>query len=759
MKSHSDRKEKIMRKIKYITIIFSLICVFSVLSGCGSDAVISSEKFDPDFEKKKASDFTAAENESYSLEWDGTNKRILLKEKLGERVWSNVPTEALSEVIDEDGEVKANNPMLEAPILIEYIDPETMNLKIVNGYTGSLKKNNYSIEKSENGFTIIYYFKKEEISVPVNYTLNKDYIEVTVDPLKITENANKIYSISVAPFFCGIKNNSGGYLFIPSGSGALIYADDSLSATRSYSAPVYGRDLEVYPENQIKYSVEESVYLPVFGSADTAGGTGVCGIITSGEGAASVELNYGNSQIGFSSVYPKFALRGYQNATALLTTWKTESRIYSDDLMKSKAAVRFYPLYGENASVTGMAEVYRNYLIDKYGMKKSDIDSSLNIKILGGSEIKKSVLGIPYSTMYAATTTEQAGEILTDILKTTGVTPVIQLTGYGESGTDIKKIAGNYTVNKAFGGENGLKTLCGVCTKYETPMFFDFDLIAFSNSGKGFSTLFDAATAVNKRTTLQYVYNIGTKSAETALDPYKLIKRSLIQKSAEKALDAADRMSLQGISVGRLAYSAYSDYGKQEYYCKGGIADDVNKLLKKFTSNGKRILANSANDYAATEASVIFDTPTTSSKEIIFDCDIPFYQLVFKGYKAMSSSSLNLSPDQNDLLLRCAETGIGLQYTVAANYSVKLKSNTETDFYASVYGDIKDNIKADLKEYDDYRKSVADAKIIDYRIINKKVRKTTFDNGIAVIVNHGNESCFTDGIEIPAKSYKVITGA
>ena len=745
-----------MKNKKITALLFSLSLVLCMLTGCGSNAISGVAEYNKDVKTRKEDTFTAAENGTYSLVWDGEHRRILLKDKTNGRVWSNVPSEALVPVLDEDGDEKANNPLLEAPILVEYIDPETQNLKNLNGYTGSLKKNSYIIEKLDNGFKITYRFKKEEISVPVTYTLGDGFVEISVDPKNVEENENKIYSVSIAPFFTGVKNGSGESIFIPSGSGAVIYADDVYDSTRSYSTPVYGNDLEVYLPDQIETSVKESCYLPVFGSYGKNGG--VCGVITSGGGAASIELNYGNSKIGYSAVYPKFALRGYQNAVALLTTWKWESRIYSDNIMSQKAAVRFYPLNGSSASLTGMADIYRDYLKGTYGLTETKSETALNIKILGGAEIKKSALGIPYNSLYAATTAAQAKDIIEDIKNSTGIKPNVQLVGFGKNGTNIKKIAGGYTVSGKFGGIKGIAELADYCRKNGVGLYMDFDIITFSKSGLGFSAVFDTAMGTNRRTTSQQVYNPGTKSAAVT-GSRVLIKRSLLSKSAEKTLEAANKMSLDGVALSSLSAASYSDYSEQKYFGAGKMAEDVSAVLNLFSKNGKNVLVSSANGYAAAASTVIYDTPTTSSKEKLFDCDVPFYQIVFKGYKPMSSSSLNLSPDSDNLLLRCAETGIGLQYTLSHSYSVALRKNTEVPFYASVYSDLKPYITEVLKDYAEYYGTVGNAEIIGYEIISPAVRKTVFSNKTAVIVNYGDSDYSAGDTVVPAGSYKLIKEA
>ena len=743
-----------MCKIKGI-IIIPLICMILTLTGCGGSVLTVPTKFDKNFKTEQYKSFTAAENEQYLLKWDGDNKRVVLQDKISGQAWSNVPSQAMSPRYDEDGDVVSNNAQLEASITVEYIDPETQNLKNINGYIAALKKGNYNIEKISNGFVLTYFFEKEEISVPVTYTLGDDYISISVDPTKVTENENKIYSVSVAPFFCGIANGENGYLFIPSGSGAIIYADDILETSRSYSTPVYGQDYQIYPEGQLSPSVKESVYLPVFGSV-SKNGEGVCGIITSGEGAASIELNHGNSKIGYSTVYPKFALRGYQNATALITTWKYESRIYSDELASYKMSVRYYPLKNENASLVGMADTYRGYLSEKYDMTSHNDDKLLNIKIYGGAMVEKSLFGVPYSTIFPTTTTAEAQKIIEDIINETGITPNVNLFGFTESGTDVGELAGGYSASEKLGGNDGISKLSKWCSENSVPLYFDFDLVSFSKSGNGFSTVFDTAIATNKRTTNQKTYNIGTKSVDLAGKSYFLLKRSLIEKSADKALKVSESMSLNGVALNSISNCAYSDYVDQKYFNKGNMAEDVTAIINKFTSVGKNVMVNSPNEYAAANATVIYDTPTISSKESIFDADVPFYQIVFKGYKPMSSASINLIPDADDSILQCIETGLGLQYTLSNNYSVLLKENKTGNFYASVYKDIKEYLINSVSGYQECFDLVKNAKITNYEILSNKVRKTTFDNGVMIYVNYDDKD-FTvaDGL-VNANGYLLV---
>ncbi len=76
--------------------------------------------------------------------------------------------------------------------------------------------------------------------------------------------------------------------------------------------------------------------------------------------------------------------------------------------------VGYYPLAKENLSYVDIAEAYRNYLIEQKGFKdKSDnITNSYYLDLYGGTIKAQSIAGFPVNLETAATTYEQAQEII-----------------------------------------------------------------------------------------------------------------------------------------------------------------------------------------------------------------------------------------------------------------------------------------------------------------------------------------------------------
>ena len=149
-----------------------------------------------------------------------------------------------------------------------------------------------------------------------------------------------------------------------------------------------------------------------------------------------------------------------------------------------------------------------------------------------------------------------------------------------------------------------------------------------------------------------------------------------------------------------------------------------------------QIASYDANVYAACRSDVIFGAPTSSSKENIFCADIPFYEMVFKGYVPMICEPLNLAVDGNENKLKAVECGAGLGFVVTDRYSNEFADSDSYYFFGSQYADLKKTVSADLSELNDYYAAIAGEEIVGHRILENGLRLTEFSNQISVYVNY-----------------------
>lgn len=747
---------KVLRLTAVTLSVFLLVCA----CGCGGkeNAVKSVNTLnygDMSFSSEEVADGTVCENATWRLDWDSEKKRVLFTDKSSGAVWGQTPEEADTVVYDESGMLKKNHPQTESAILVHYYDPSTLDEKIAISGTDALSYGMIYTEKISNGIKVTYDFAAQEMSVPVEYTIEEDGFRITIRPDEISDNGEfYVTGISVAPFMCGLKNNSeDSWLFLPDGSGAVIKPVETDLVGNSGSIGVYGEDLLVQTYDFT--TVTQQAHFPVFGVKRLE--RALLGIIDSGAESASVSWNVGSQNIGYSSVYPFFRIRGYSLVEAPRGFYSplSEIQVFAKYINTVPLSVKYYSLSGENADIYGMAKTYGEYLCETKDLEVSENDDGkIALKYIGAVVQPSFILGIPSSKLYSLTTTEQAIAMtreFNDLLQTDFY---VDLVGFGASGTDAGKLAGGFTTGGSLGSKNGMKKLSEEMKKLKKEWYMDFDLLSFSSSGAGFSSSDDVAVLPNGQAAWFSSYN--TVSRESNEDRYYLLKRSKFAEAADKLIDKAASMKLSGISLDSLSNTVYSDYNSPSMSAAAGFSTDAQQVFDTVKNGGYALLTDRANDYAAVKSDRIIDVPLYSSQYDISFTDVQFYGMVFKGYVPMNSVSINLCADENDALLRCIEAGVAPGFTLTYNYDNELITSQHSFIFGSSYEGNKQKISDIDKAVGDYYRSVDKAKILDYKLLSQTLRVTEFDNGVYAVVNYGSEDENTAYGTVPAHGW--ITG-
>ena len=665
-----------------------------------------------------------AENDRVCLSWDMNTVSLQLKDKSTGQIWSTIPYGYYQS--GGGGSNYVQNGLCSS-LYITYEDGE----KHVEMENNSFRHAQYiTAQKVENGVQLTYYFTNAEISVPVKYTLCEDGISATVDVKNITEGKYKILSVSVLPFFCSAENTDDNYLFVPSGSGALMMTDDTDRSTRRYSEQVYGPDAAAMPVFQ--NTAQNTVRLPVFGAKN--GNHAMLAVITSGAEMATVNAVAGDEQYGYSAAYATFALRGL-STTYIGNSWGGSNTVkqYSADVINVDPCVRYVLLDKKNADYNGMASAYREYLKKTSGLKENVATPDLMLTMLGGMPVRELFMGVPYEDMSVMTSFADAKNILSDILDKTGASMAVNLKGFGSTGLDAGKLGGGFQADSAFGGEKGLQSLADWCGENSIDSFFDYDLVFYRKSGHGFSVRDSAITAGLIRATY-FDYDIVTHQ-QTGNAMY-LANRYTMAKSASKVVSLATQQGMTGAGISTLSNTAYSDYNSRNYYCKAHMSDDVQRLITAMNTAGLKTFGEQANAYAAAKLDYIYDTPTGSSGFFALDADIPFYQMVFKGSAGLSGGAINLAQDPRTEFLKTVATGSSLGYTLCDSAERDVLLGIHSAVGSSVYAGLSDEITEYVTQAQPLLEKVRTAAIVSYEKTGN-VSKTVFDNGVVLYVNYG----------------------
>lgn len=728
-----------MRKIA--AVILSFVIVFGFAGCTRQNFTVNAYENASDYNNVPSG--VVKDNGKYSLVWDKKNACVSILDNENQIYWNTIPDNASD---------NTTQPQVFSAISVSYVESKTLNTKQVHS-NKSVKRKTYSSEKTENGIKVTFYFDDINVSVPVEYVLRKDSFAVIIDPNEIKENTELVSEVSVAPFSCSVLNTASrkdNYLFTPDGSGALIYPKTTGSGITSLiTQQMYGSDgmIDEYPATKT-----QDIRLPVYGAKN--GDKAILSIIESSADTAELSVNVGSETYGYSSIYSSFNIRGLQTVEteAVLKQTSTKKSMFCKGKTTEKITVGFYPLQGEKADYVGMADCYRNYLISEKKLKKSNSDSILNLKFIGGVQRTVNTLGIPHKSLYVATNFKEVNDITNDLIKNTGVNANVDLIGFGKSGANIGKIAGGYGYASGFGSVKSIKELSN---NKNVSVFFNFDVIRLGKGGNGVSMFNGTAISALGMKNSRYYAKLAFPDSYLTDDSYYFVKRSKLNEICRKATNAAEKWEIEGVSFDTLSSMSYSDYSVSKYYAKSDFEKQATEIITSVKQNGNKFAAFGANAYSAVLADHIYDAPVSSSKYQVYDCDVPFFQMVFKGYVSMSVPSLNFETDYNSAFLRAVETGSGLAYTLISNYDGDLKEARDNVFYSSLYGDNRESILSDIERYKSLFETVKNTEITEHTNITDTLHCTAYANGIKVYVNYGNEDCETDGAVVKANDFTV----
>lgn len=673
-----------------------------------------------------------ASNSEYELYWENDPGTILLKSVKTGKVWSDILYDSY-----QNGSYSANG---NSPMSITVADIYSLKWDIIRSYS-EMEEDGYRLcKKIESGIRITYFFPKYSIAVPIDYVLNHDGVSVSIDTSQILETTEnyRLVSVSVASFMCSAANDKRNYLFVPTGCGTLMYTDERVEGTRSFSGEVYGEDAaRQEPED---FTNDEEIKLPVFGVKDSD--TAMLGVITSGAGSAAIEANAGSEKLGYSNVYPTFFVRGYDSFRfSSHGTGETIATRLTDNICNQVASVRFYPLYGEEADYNGMAKKYRDYLLENNMLSKSRIaESPYSFTFYGGTTVTESALGVPVNHLKSLTTFSQANSILKDALEKNGISPTTRLLYYGDTGILPGRVDGGPDIPKLYGTKDDLSGLKEFCDNNDSLLYFDFDILQFGKSGNGFSTYTDVAKTAIKRNVVHY--NLSPIRLQLKDSFYYILSGAKLDSALSKAISKAEKYKMNNICFSSLGYVAYSDYSSKGYSLKSGIEKFSKKAFGEAKKNAKSIATSAANGYAVCTVDTVFDVSLENGSYYAFDETIPFYQMVFHSYKTLYTKPVNISENPDLMLARAVASGTGVGYDIAATYIDLSNDLISNKLFGLLYKGVSKDISTVLIEKDFFKfyKSVANSKLIKYELLGGGLTRSVFDNGTIVYVNHSSST-------------------
>ena len=686
-----------------------------------------------------------AKNDNYALFADMKTGDFAVWDFAGKRFIYSGRKEAMdqeSPIFEKNfGKVRTE---LISMLSIEFVQISTIASTAVpfsqNSYAYCVMKNHVKVETIENGYRATFTFADIEADIPVEITLQNTGVTARVVGAGITSGEDyQITSIDLLPGFMAGYEENDGYLFVPSGCGALVPLDSGRGESAVYREMVYGNDLSIAVEE--KQTETKQISVPVYGYKEND--HAIFAVITKGDGSAEIAVAASSPRTCFTRIYSGYVTAAIDSTTLFESNFENQRIIYGVEERGTYGdyEVQYSFLSGEQATWAAMAGLYRKTL----SLKQNAKSPRLMLTLYGAGQRDATFMGVPYQKDFAMTSFADAKEILSD-LDDADIPVSLRYVGWNDAGVQNKKVPISYSPSGVLGGKGGLKKLTGSLDSFDADAYFDINLLTFRESGRGFSALSDVCKSIFNTRTPIYQFIRSTYVPSIKQNPSYLLAPGSAITAVKEFLKSAGK--LDGLSLGDLGTVLYSDFSND--HSRESCLVAFRELLSDAAQDHPLAFEN-ANAYAYPYADRICSLPMTSDGNILFSTDVPFLQVLLHG-------SVSYAAENGSDLLDCIAYGADPQLVAIAEDDSELMETSFNWLYGTTYRNHAADTKEVFRKYNSVYKDLYKAAIVDYRR-EGDISRTVFDTGDTVLVNHGSIGRSVDGVFINAGEYQVVKGA
>lgn len=691
-----------------------------------------------------------ASNSDSILYADMQKGHFALQDKSDGHIWYSTPNDSLTDNIT----IGSDKWGLRSQLIVRYLFEEDVLKAVAPSETNSqlscIEEGSVTVKKIPNGIRVDYYFGDLGVTIPAEYCLQGDSLSAKILLDEIDEGDGcLITDINLLPSFGAGNAQAEGQLLVPDGCGALINFNNGRDRL-AYESMIYGEDLIETPE--LKTTKTEAVRLPVF--ATLMDNTALMGIVKQGDGSASIRAVNGNENRGYNAVSTVCHLRSLEHLTMFekkgnsvvgrLTAWPEGAEEYE---------VVYTPLKGEEATYVGVAEKYRNYLIEEKGLTAKVQQPSLSVDIYGGVDVKATFLGFEYSKIEKLTTFSQAQTFLEKLYAAVDMPLSVRYLGWSGDGILNKKTPAKATAMKKLGGQKAFTSLAEFLKGTDSVLYTDVDLMQFRKGSekRAIKNVFNETVEQTERLRSVFTIRLG-------LDAVKFITPQDLYGKAETYLKSVKQQGLTHVSLSTIGNLVYSNNSAKNGFHRYFFTGEMEKILKLYHEAGLSLSVENGNAYAAVYADRIYDAPTVTSGYDIFDEEIPFYQIVFHGYVTMTTTPMAQAMEASSNILKTVESGSELLYGGMYAQSSVVTGTRYDYLYSTEFSLWENEAVATTTRYRDLLNTVYDETITGHRAVAVDVMETTFSDGTRVLINYTEEAVTIDGVTVNAGDYAVMEG-
>jgi len=625
--------------------------------------------------------------------------------------------------------------------------------------SGLIEKTGYTLEDMNHDHTENNVDLVEEsitIKVPLEYTLEDGTLvaKVSIDEIEHPEGIY-IHQIQLLEFFGAADTEEQGYIFVPDGSGSLIYLNNGKETYRSYEIRVYGNDNAI-PRSEIIYEPYYA-HFPVFGLKQ--GDKAFFAVIEDADAYSVIKADVSGRVNNYNNVFSEFTLISKHDLR--LDDKSTRSvPIYQKEYYHGDIKIRYGFLLDDDSSYSGMARYYQNYLVKKGILKSKSRTEGIPfyLELTGAVDSVRSILGVPVRVTESLTTYKQAASIIQK-LKDAGIGNInMRYNGWFNGG-----VSHNYPSSIRFerklGGRKQFEKLTEFLTTNNIGFYprVDFQYVKESGLFDGFSGRLHAVRLINRETAKVYKYCVATFQQLKDKGFRYILRPDRIAVLVGRFLRQYLKYDITGIDIAALASEINSDFNENRFIDRQRSMDMVMEGLDIISDSGLSIMADKPNSSTLSHIGHALNSPMYNNGINITDESIPFYQMVLSGYVSFAGEPINLSTRPSKSILKTIETGGGIYYSWIYEDNNIVKG-TEYDYLYSV--SYEKWIDEGISLYHELNDALGDScgtRILSHEKLMDGVYKTTFETGKQVIVNYNKYEVNAGGQPVAAECYLVLT--
>ena len=647
--------------------------------------------------------------------------------------------------------------------------PDIVNQRVFELREGLQAHIQYRLEDlfAEVGYTMEdFYYDRESIgieadedtpmfNVTVEYRLDGPDFVVTVplEELKYRRDY-PILSLSVLPFFGSGGLDDEGFMLVPDGSGAIINFNNGKQNQAFYINSIYGYDYALKREALV---TDNQAYFPVFGVSHN-NNSFIC-VLEDGNEGASITADVSGRNYTFNAVCAFYTIRNWDDVD--ISKAKVFAKAFERTELTGARQQRY--IFTERDGYVGMAETYRNYLLERYPrlarMEEKELPFALGI--VGAIDRREPVFGVSVTKAHPLTTYNQAADMMEQFKQNNITNLRVNMYGWFNGGV-IHDAPTKFKLIRQMGGKKGFANLLDTAKRTDTDIFFetDFTFIFNTTTFNGFMINRDASKRLSRDKVILYPFCVcfGERSRGSygRRYSYHLANQGYTVKAIDSFYENFNETGANGITFSDFGRSLNSNFDVKRSFSRSDAAAMQQEQMVKLREKGANMMIRGGNVFAAVHADFILDFPMESLGFNIIDESVPFYPMVFKGLIPYTGEPLNLTRDYTHAILKTVENGAGLQFLLMHATGENIQDTNYTRFFGSDFArwrqrafDLYHRVNSELGH-------TVNMYMIDHQRLDLLVTKTVYEDGTKVLVNYGQEPFEYEGVVVESRDFSVI---